>query len=137
MSREVEITSVEGRHLRFRQPAKSSDESMWSFSAALSTETAEASVAVWELGPGMASFFKELAAAWRGFDGTKEYGSLEGNLVLSCEHDGRGTVTCQVSLRQPWPPTWNLSAEMSFGAGAHLETIADEVAAFVEEGLGV
>jgi len=74
---------------------------------------------------------KDLAQNWRGFAGVKEYASLEGQLELSAQHDGVGTVTCRVRLRQPWPPDWSVEVELSFGAGAHLERLAGDVEAFV------
>ena len=79
----------------------------------------------------LAAFFRELAEAWRGFDGVKKYRSLEGHLELACTHDGLGTVECRVTLGQPWPPRWQLEAVLLFGAGAHLEGLASNVKSFL------
>ena len=136
MTPRVEIVSVEGRRLVLHQPTRGSDEDIWSFTAELSIETGQASVAVWELGPGLADFFDRLADQWTGFDGVEEYGSLEGNLTIACTHDGRGAVNCRVAIGQSWPPNWTLTAEMSLGAGAHLEGIASEVRTLVNKSLG-
>jgi hypothetical protein len=73
----------------------------------------------------------DLANSWRGFDGARDYRSLEGQLGFSCRHDGRGTVMCKVTLRQPAPPEWSVETTLDFGAGAHLERLADEVEAFL------
>jgi hypothetical protein len=79
----------------------------------------------------LAPFIRSLADAWKGFEGTREYASLEGQLVLSCQHDGMGTVSCAVTVCQPWPPEWSMQAVLRFGAGAHLERLAGDVDAFV------
>jgi hypothetical protein len=71
-----------------------------------------------------------LAESWRDFDGLKEYLSLEGELRIACTHDGRATVQRAVTVRQPGPPKWSLTAELQFGAGAHLKRIADAVETF-------
>jgi hypothetical protein len=83
------------------------------------------------MGVGLGRFFRDLANRWQGFDGSKNYGTMEGQLDLSCQHDGRGTVTCMVTLRQPQPPEWSVKAELDFGAGAHLDRLANEVEAFM------
>jgi hypothetical protein len=33
--------------------------------------------------------------------------------------------------RQPQPPEWSVEAELDFGAGAHLERLANEVEGFM------
>jgi hypothetical protein len=35
-----------------------------------------------------------------------------------------------VTVGQPWPPEWSMSADLDFGAGAHLERIADDLEQF-------
>ena len=57
----------------------------------------------------------------------KSFASLEGQLCIDARHDGRGTVYCEVYLRQPWPPEWQFSAVLDFGSGAHMESVADEI----------
>ena len=57
----------------------------------------------------------------------KSFASLEGELTIDAHHDGRGTVYCEVCLRQPWPPEWAVCVVLDFGAGAHLEGLAGEV----------
>jgi hypothetical protein len=55
---------------------------------------------------------------------------MESELSMSCRHDGKGSVECVVSLVRPWRPSWTLTAEMDFGAGAHLERIAIDAEEF-------
>lgn len=48
---------------------------------------------------GLAKFFGELAACWRGWNGPKVWNSLENEFSLTCDHDGLGHVTMDASLR--------------------------------------
>jgi hypothetical protein len=127
---EVRLDAVNGRSLTL-EILHGPEYDIWRCRATLALPEGNVSADVWDMGTGLARFFRDLANSWRGFDGSKEYGTLEGQLVFSCEHDGRGTVTCKATLRQPEPPEWSLGAIFDFGAGAHLERLADEVEAFM------
>jgi len=72
-------------------------------------------------------YIRDIADAWQGFDDAKKYSSLEGQVQLSCRHDGKGVVECTVTLRNPAPPEWSLVAVLEFGTGEHLSRIAGEV----------
>jgi hypothetical protein len=85
---------------------------------------------VWDNRDGLDRFLRELADAWAGFDGVKELSSFEGQLELSCRHNGRGTAECAVALGRPNAPFWLLQADMEFGAGAHLERLASDAEGF-------
>lgn len=78
----------------------------------------------------LVSFVRSLANDWAGFDGERQYASTEGQSTLVCRHDGHGTVSCRVTIGQPWPPEWSMTAELQFGAGAHLERIAYDLEHF-------
>jgi hypothetical protein len=117
-----------GRRLTLENRAGPADDVM--YEARLSTEAGECSAVVWEYNSGLAAFVRALADDWRGFEGERRYATIEGQLTLTCRHDGRGTVACRFELRQPWPPGWSMSADIDFGAGAHLERIATEVEQF-------
>ena len=101
------------------------------FAATLTTESGECAVEVWEYNSGLAAFLRAVANDWAGFDGERTYATIEGHLELSCRHDGHGTVTCRVTLGQPWPPEWSMKAVLELGAGAHLERIASDVEMFL------
>jgi Family of unknown function (DUF6228) len=128
---EVVIDSIEGRHLRLSERGPADSDGIWSLSATLETEAGQAGTAVSEMGDGLATFFRELADAIGGFDGERAFNSLEGQLTIDCAHDGRGTVTCEVTLAQLSPPTWSYSAQLDLGAGAHLQRVANDIEAFV------
>jgi hypothetical protein len=105
--------------------------SVWSLMATLETEDGHVGTSVWEIGDALAAFFRDLAAAVHGFDGERSYDSREGQLSIRCTHDGRGTVTCEVTLARRSPPTWVFTAHMDLGSGAHLERIASDIEGFV------
>lgn len=130
---QVTLDATNGRKVvvsRHRPPT--ADGEPWVFTTVLATGEAQASSEVWEYGPaGPAVFFRELANNWRCWDGIKSYSSLEGELTLDCRHDGLGLIVCEVTLGCVVPPAWRLSAEMTFGAGAHVERLADELESFL------
>ena len=128
---EITLDSMNGRSLTLRRDLPPDSERIWRFGATLSIPQESVTTAVLDLGPGLAGFLRGVAAEWRGFAGLKEYSTLEGQLLLSCRYDGRGAVYCSATLRQPEPPKWSFAAETQFGAGAHLERLADEVEAFI------
>lgn len=130
-AREVEFDGENGRTLTLRRLLARDHEQIWQYQATLAWEDGAATVKVHGHGVGLASFVDDVANAWRGFDGAKEFSSLEGQLELSCPHDGLGTIGCRVTLRQPWPPVWRLETVLDFGAGAHVERLARQVHAFV------
>ena len=84
---------------------------------------------VWVYRTGLPQFIRELADAWKGFEGVREYASTEGHLALACEHDGLGTVVFRVTVGQLWDPEWSMCAVLTFGAGAHLEQLASDAEA--------
>ena len=100
------------------------------YTATLATEAGECTVDVWEYHSTLAAFIRSMADDWAGFDGERTYVTIEDHLTIACRHDGLGTVRCLVTIGQVWPPEWSMTAELEFGAGAHLERIADDVEHF-------
>ncbi len=129
---EARIDGENGRSLVLALTEGQDGETWWGFQATLSFEAGTVSTKVADYGEGLVSFVDDLADAWTGFDGVREYAALEGQLELRCEHDGKGQVACLVRLGQPWPPEWSVEAELVIGAGAHLAQIAADVRALVE-----
>ncbi len=75
-------------------------------------------------------FFRDLAVHWRGWQGKKEWSSLEGELRLSATCDSTGHTNLSVRLRAgPYPFDWSLSAVLLIEAG-QLERIASEIEKF-------
>lgn len=123
------LDGEDGRRLGLHS-LRASGDGFVDYVATLELPDGRASVRVYDYDSGLAAYVRSVAGAWQGFDDATDYTSLEGQLALSCRHDGLGTVECQVTLRQPWPPTWSLQAALIFGVGAHLDRIAASIEAF-------
>ena len=68
--------------------------------------------------------FVKMARQWSGWSGELTWGSLEGELVLRCSHDGLGHVSIQIDLQSgPMPSDWRVTATVMTEAG-QLEHIA-------------
>jgi len=130
---EVLLDGQGGRYLALRRTSRRDSESVWSYVAKVSFPEGQAETEVHDHGDGLAPFVRGLACAWSGFEGVRDYESLEGQLLLSCRHDGLGSVVCRVTLRQPWPPEWAVEVVLEFGGGAR-GPAAREVEAFVAGG---
>ena len=80
----------------------------------------------------LSSFFSELAAQWRGWEGERQWRSLEAEAALSATHDRLGTITLAVRLRSSVytdiGPTWSASGVIFLDAGG-LDTLARDAAA--------
>lgn len=127
----VELTAGNGRTLTLEHISDPDNESVWSYHATLAVPGAGTmTTVVHDHGRLLAGYIRELADAWSGFDGTKSFASLEGQLTIDARHDGLGTVLCLIHLRQPWLPEWDLSASFDLGASAHLDRLANEIEMF-------
>ncbi|MDP8971616.1 MAG: DUF6228 family protein [Actinomycetota bacterium] len=66
---------------------------------------------------GFDEFWRELARDWRGWEGTRSWGSLEGELELSVVSDRLGHVTLEVCLSEGSPFQWQVHGIVSLEAG--------------------
>jgi hypothetical protein len=79
---------------------------------------------------GLDSLFVTMADQWRGWAGEKSWGSLEGELSLSCTHDGLGHVKMAVELRRDvLDESWTARAVFVVWAGS-LEQVARMLSEF-------
>jgi Family of unknown function (DUF6228) len=79
---------------------------------------------------GLDSLFVTMADQWRGWADEKSWGSLEGELSLSCTHDGLGHVKMAVELqRDVLHDSWRARAVFVVWAGS-LERIARGLSKF-------
>jgi hypothetical protein len=79
--------------------------------------------------PRLPAFFDELAAGWRGWAGTMEWGDDGATCEMSASHDGKGLVLLHAALRSlPYdaPGTWKLTVEVPIEPGA-LGAIAQRI----------
>lgn len=78
----------------------------------------------------LSQFFNDLAAHWRGWNGEKQWSSLEGEFTLKCESDSCGHVFMEVVLKSGlYEDDWSVQTGISIDAG-QLEEIAANVKQF-------
>ena len=79
---------------------------------------------------GLAPYFGELAASWRGWTGDKVWRSDEDDLVISATSSDRGRNTLTFTVRQTSRPTdnsrptWHATLEVEMEAGAETAGVA-------------
>ena len=79
----------------------------------------------------LGAFFRELATHWRGWEGKKEWGSLQGELGLAAAIDSTGHVSLSVRVHSgPYLYDWLLTATLLIEAG-QLEQVAVLMEKFV------
>ncbi|MCZ8095474.1 MAG: DUF6228 family protein [Acidovorax sp.] len=72
----------------------------------------------------LGDFFRDLAANWRGWQGEKSWGTLEGEVTLTATSDGTGHITMKFTLSQPYTGfEWQVSGALELEAGS-LERLA-------------
>jgi len=59
------------------------------------------------------AFFAELAEDWQGWDGAREWFSMDGELRLVCYHDRIGHIEIEVSVGRVPPPGWQTPGWMA------------------------
>jgi hypothetical protein len=89
---------------------------------------AETSVYIY-MSQGLGALFADLSNNWKGRQGVKEWGSLEGELTLKASCDHLGHIFLSVQLIKESPPIWDVHAELFLEAG-QLEKMAKEARAF-------
>ena len=62
-------------------------------------------------------FWRDLAENWRGWEGTRSWQSLEGDLELSATSDRLGHVALEVRLEEGAPFQWRVHGKISLDAG--------------------
>jgi hypothetical protein len=68
--------------------------------------------------------FEQMAAEWQGWEGKKEWGSLESDMALRCLHDGLGHIDLELELAErSSDENWSAKAHLIVDAG-QLEMIA-------------
>lgn len=83
---------------------------------------------------GLGDFFDFMAANWMGWADVKEWGSLEGELVLRARSDRTGHVYIHVRLRCGAPAKWTAEMELVLEAG-QLERLAIRARQFEESSI--
>ena len=79
----------------------------------------------------LVTFFRQLAADWRGWDGERVYESLERNLRLVATHDGHVQLAVQLWQEPRWQAGWSAAAVIMLDPGEEMTRAADDVAALL------
>lgn len=75
----------------------------------------------------LAAFFDDLAANWKGWEGEKQWHSVEHDFALNCTSNGVGHVAMSLTLKSgPYEDDWSVKAVIHIDAG-QLEEIALKV----------
>ena len=105
---------------------------MGSVDACLRVPGLEARSRVYDTGfDGLAAFFGQLAADWRGWDGERVYESLEHNLRLVATHDGHVQLAVQLWQEPRWQAGWSAAAIFMLDPGEEMTRAAEDVAALL------
>lgn len=72
-------------------------------------------------------FLAELADAWRGWTGVKEWNSPERDLTIAATYQSGGHVELHFTLRDGVLPTWTSSLDVDVEAGAEMTSIAGSI----------
>ena len=80
---------------------------------------------------GLASYFADLAEAWRGWSGPKVWESPEHDLRIEATFRSGGHVRLQFTARNGSIPSWEASLQLDVEAGEEMTRIAREVAALL------
>jgi hypothetical protein len=76
--------------------------------------------------------FKWMAANWKGWVGSTDWVSLEGDMHVQCSHDKLGHVGLKLTLRSPLPSEdWHVVGYLKIEAG-QLESLADQLGQFFQ-----
>ena len=87
---------------------------------------------------GFDRMFKEMASAWRGWEGEKSWSNIDHALQLVCTHDGLGHIQIAVELTvyraahqrmKRWRTTGDLVVE-----SGQLDALAKDAAEFLDDG---
>lgn len=78
----------------------------------------------------LAAYFDEMALAWRGWEGPREWYSLEGELTLTAVHDGHVRMATRLASGFA-ERDWTLEADIVLDPGEELASVAAEVRALI------
>lgn len=82
----------------------------------------------------LADYFAELENAWRGWDGTREWRSLEGDMTIAARHDRHVLLSVElVRSGLHGADAWRVGAHLTIDPGEQLSQIARDVAILVRD----
>ena len=126
----VELGSADGPRVILGEPLRGDNGELWRVPVTLEldglraekTVNAHYATCLDEL----IAYLDDLAANWNGWEGVKEYRSVESDLVLQSRHDGYGHVTVEVTLSKMdgSPDEWTCTGRVTTEPGAQMEEAA-------------
>jgi len=127
------IKSVaDGTVLDLSEPIRSRAGELEQFTVSVDAPNMSAVVKVYAFqARSLAPFFADIAQSWRGWSGTKQWSSLEGEFELQAKADRLGHVTLGFTLRSGYDShDWCATGAIELEAG-QLDRIAVDVEEFV------
>jgi hypothetical protein len=85
---------------------------------------------------GIDDYFNDLAANWRGWEGTKSWRSPESHLVVEATATSNGHRRLRFSLRDLPVPTWRAWVELDLEGGEEMTRVAAELVELVSTATG-
>nr|WP_272952597.1 DUF6228 family protein [Kribbella amoyensis] len=118
--------------LMLSAPQRPWQDAVLDYLVSITGEGLEAEAVVTSLeGDSLDAYFSDLAERFRGWEGVREWRSLEGQLRIVAKWSSRGHVTLRVHLRSTHHrDVWETSAEFDVEAGAEMDALSTEVAQF-------
>ena len=81
----------------------------------------------------LGGLFESIARDWKGWDGERDWASIEGDLTISASSDKLGHIRLDVAVRNnDFENDWKLDAPIYLDAGG-LDRIASEVKRFITQ----
>lgn len=133
MNNEFVIKTPSGHTLKFTKDSEYVVEGWGSFIVSLFNAPVTGIVRVSDLEPKRwGLFFTELAKEWKGWKGSKEIESIEGDLSLSATSDSLGHIYIRVELKDsPGGADWHVSGTLMVEAGS-LDSMAKSARKFFD-----
>ena len=132
MSDLVEIISAEGNSkLVLTDPLFNEQGNLDYFSLTFDLPGMKAETKVYAYAPHgdvLKEFFEDIAQNWKGFEGTKQYSSLEGELKIDATSDTSGHTYLKIDLRSN-KQDWQVRGDFVLVAG-QLDTIVKDLQSF-------
>lgn len=127
----VEIKSSEGAVRLVLSNPEPSDREPDYFVATVEDAGLRASARVYAYGAsGIAALFEDVAANWRGWEGEKTGGTVEGDLCLTCTSDRLGHTFVRVEISSgPYDHDWRAEATIRLDA-VQLDEVAQSLRRF-------
>ncbi|TBW46842.1 hypothetical protein EZI54_23095 [Marinobacter halodurans] len=129
----MKITGDNEIFAEFHSPEVNDDGWLEYYSLTLSGPQMRATVRVSNppYGESPVDFFESIAASWQGWNGAKEWASLEGEYQMSAKTDSTGHITLSIRMWSGnWEPYWSSEVAVVIEAG-QLENLARKIRGFI------